>query len=1148
MVTSLDEVLEPVAEILNRAATTADLFQREYVIVPTGGVRAWLIPELAKRCGVGRTGDDGILTNVKVGYLSLLDEFLGIDDGTGESPWSIPRMAAVLLDILGTVDDTRSGPLPSFCRRIIEGHGSPLSAAMFMADRFDRYATRRPDMIVAWDKGMPVMSAQADGHVIDDEVILPDLADQHLGQFELWRELRVRIGAQSPPPPVVRQEMLDAMRAGRAPATLPPRVTVVGLQAVSLAHLTTLGAMASVAEVNVYLVHPSPELAAKWGQGTQAALPTPGRLPPRPVDPDPTPGVDQLVDSWLSGSRELQHVLASQDLKAVLPTPGVAAVRVSTVPGLLGRLQSLVVNGATAEAHNWSSSDQSLRIHRCHHLSRQVDVVHDSLVHAFRDVPDLQPHDVVILCADIESAAPYLQAAFARKVTAADGSKFEIPLVVDGRSMRKSSDVVELLGQILTASTGRASVDDVMAVAGNPAVMKQFRVTADDVELWDRLIERTRVRWGYDDAHRDRQGLNAHIAAHSWLTAIRSSLLGVMIPESETSDDGDGVVAVADLEVSDMATVSKLVAVVDVLTELERGASKPATVAGFCDLVEGALIALGGSQHADLGVVLGVIDSLRNGVGSSRQSVEFAHLARVLGATIDGESGRQSLRTGAVTATSLVPLKGVPYKVICLVGFDDGSMSVSEGDADDIVEAQRLVGDSDRRIEQRRSLLEALLAASDRVVITCNGRNIKNNTPVPMVTVLQELVDLLGRLGVEVDDDGHSAVEVQHPLHVFAESNFVPDALVDGVVWSADGGTRDMALTIRDRHRASHEPVVAGLAEDSIQGSDEMTVGQSLVLTLEDLARVWANPLEVFFRDGLGIRTWTGDDDYEDALLPLDARKRDIERAGGELLDYMLGRGLTTLGDEKDQWEEKFMAAGILPVGAYGMTEAENLIAAVSDIASKMGVAGFTSPSGRSVSLDLTFDSGVRLLDEIGGVRDVDERTRVEIHSARTKFSASYPCDRFRLRLRVIALTALGLDVEYGSCFSRNEKIDSAGIERTMAFAGSTSRGVVLQTRCHDLLGTLCSLYLEALTHPRSLFGKTAEEIARGSDPMKVIAEFEKFCQKKSYELSLECRVYGPVPRFGEIFGGGSMERFAERLLGLGADDYNPKTKRFEIP
>ena len=36
--------LDPVADFLQSSLDGADLFQREYVIVPTAGVKAWLLP------------------------------------------------------------------------------------------------------------------------------------------------------------------------------------------------------------------------------------------------------------------------------------------------------------------------------------------------------------------------------------------------------------------------------------------------------------------------------------------------------------------------------------------------------------------------------------------------------------------------------------------------------------------------------------------------------------------------------------------------------------------------------------------------------------------------------------------------------------------------------------------------------------------------------------------------------------------------------------------------------------------------------------------------------------------------------------------------------------------------------------------------
>jgi exodeoxyribonuclease V gamma subunit len=89
----------------------------------------------------------------------------------------------------------------------------------------------------------------------------------------------------------------------------------------------------------------------------------------------------------------------------------------------------------------------------------------------------------------------------------------------------------------------------------------------------------------------------------------------------------------------------------------------------------------------------------------------------------------------------MIPLRGVPFRVVCVVGFDEASLSSSEGEGDDLVERQRLIGDQDTRLDIRRSLLDSALAAQDRLIITCTGQSIKNNQRLPLATPLAEFID-----------------------------------------------------------------------------------------------------------------------------------------------------------------------------------------------------------------------------------------------------------------------------------------------------------------------------------------------------------------------------------------------------------------------
>ena len=66
--------------------------------------------------------------------------------------------------------------------------------------------------------------------------------------------------------------------------------------------------------------------------------------------------------------------------------------------------------------------------------------------------------------------------------------------------------------------------------------------------------------------------------------------------------------------------------------------------------------------------------------------------------------------------------------MVCLLGLDDGSFPRRGApDGDDLLAADPCVGDRDVRSEDRQLLLDALLAATDRLVITYSGRDERTN-------------------------------------------------------------------------------------------------------------------------------------------------------------------------------------------------------------------------------------------------------------------------------------------------------------------------------------------------------------------------------------------------------------------------------------
>jgi len=1113
--------LDPVADFLQSSIDGADLFQREYVIVPTAGVKAWLMPELARRFGARPGFGDGIATNIEVGYVGMLNRFIAPDRVMSDDPWSIDRMTARLLSIFS------QNPNHAYYQELIERCGGPLRAARRMADRFDRYAVRRPGMIVAWENGSPILTAESSTEVLDNEYVLRALSPEQMPQFELWRDLRTVI--DQPSWPMVTAQLLDNIASGTKIEGVPSRLLVVGLQSLSLQNLRVLEALGTVSDVRVFLVHPSPGLEKHWSNELATLPLTRGVVPLRETNFVIPDGVDSLVASWSRGSYELQKVLASQGIR-----PGFVATRRNESKSFLHHLQNVVVNDLKAVPRIFDVNDHSLLIHRCHHISRQVEVAHTALMHAFNELEDLQPDEVVILCPNIESAAPYLEAIFDRPVKVSSGRTITIPLVVGDRSLREVSDGADLLNTLLGVTMGRFSVDDVMGLAASSLVRKQFNVSTDSVALWYRIAERARVRWGLDAQQRVRAGLNApRENAHTWKAAIERTLLGATLPDQAPAIELGGVVPLTDFEVSDIPAIAQLTAILDILGNLETQTHNANTVGRSCDMVQEALISLAGSNDPELEAALEALDHVRFGMGGEESvsiPVDFSEFADVLTERLTTAPGRQPLRTGAVTASSTIPLRSVPFRVICVVGVDDGSLSLGESEGDDLVDAQQFVGDPDPRAEQRRVLLDALMAASERLIITCNGRSIKNNTPIPMVTPLAEFVDFCGRNGVKShttrDGEECSHIEIVHPRHAASEKNFVSGDVVSDRVWSPDDSLRSLADAIR-QHTLEEAPVAHG---------QSFVIDRQHIVELSDLERAFVNPLDLFLRNTLGVNTYREDLTPDDATLPLESKN--FKEVARSFLDGLLAEGTSF---DVSKWQQTIRLTGLLPVGAFGESEllvAESLAQSFVDKADENGFH-LTGLETTDIELRLTDQTLVR-----GSMPGIDLRAdepALVFTSFKDDFDAAYWSDKRALAVQLLTLIAAGSPVECVRSIHQKDKKKNADIGIARRIPISTAKPI------DDALARieiLKEMYYIALSTPIGRFNGAVHKLSIDRDAAR--KSFDEFVRSERYTKSNEFICFGSDPDFDVVCApGGSIEQYwamAEKALqiapGTGKEAY----------
>ena len=1072
-VSRLTDVLGPALTYLRQPV---DLFEKQHIVVPTAGVKAWLTSEVAKHLGT-TTADshDGVIANVEVDFPGSLTKFLKPEILGEQDPWLIENLMFYVLDVISA--DPQHVTL-------VKRLGGQLNAARTIADRFDRYHVRRPAMIRLWEQGKPAVSPTA------HNPNAKQLSTNDMWQFELWSAVRKRIGKPSPP----------ARTPELSPKT-PKQILVIGFQSLSPGQIDALLQLKDHIEIRVVLVHPSPAISQKWAinaSPTAATATTVGLIPERNPSPVMPPDVDPLVNSWLMGSQELETLLASQGIEAKH-----TQIICATAPTLLGRMQNTVSQQLQAVETTVDSSDRSLTIHRCHNLGRQIEVLHDALLHAFKDIKDLQPHEIVVLCPDIKKAAPYLEATFARSVQVDQKdikSVIKLPLVVADRGIRQVNEGSALLASLIDLVQSRCSIEGVLAVASNPLVLNNLGVGAEGVDHWYRYAENANVRWGLTVEHRKRNGLDApELSAHTWRLGLEQMLLGALVSDGTPTFDALAVDALDDVDLSDIDDISALIRVFDCVLQLSDLTSQPHTVGQWCDAIEIAIVGLCGESCDDLATPLRQLASLRDCAGDNSVKVDYSDLAAQINEMLNEMPGRQPLRTGAITATSMIPLRSVPFRVVCVVGYDEESLSSSEGDGDDLIERQRLIGDSDSRLDVRRSLLDATLAAQDRLIITCTGQSIKNNQRLPLATPLAEFVDFARRLGAgQHPSSKHlSSIEIEHPRHTTSVRNFFENQVQSGVVWSHDNVARQAAGTLGDAIATT--PLV------------DVALPTPIVLTPELLETTYLEPIDLYLRRTLEIFSYRKNEQETPATIPLDIDKKTAARLAKELL---LLTSIDKSPESPDAWQAEVRRSGVVPPAPFGDDAFQEVHVLVESMQSALSNHGVDISALAPIAVDIDISPGVKLMGNIPTCTQGASIVAIEIcYRAGAKDYEYIPALR-RLAIRLLIARAAGVKISHGYVLARHEKWPNDPKNKNIVRERRVElKDSITQDVAKVRLALLCEMARIALVSPCATFGDTVTV-----ETSEMVDSFDSFVSGDDFCDSKEFIVFGDDPKFSDIF------------------------------
>jgi exodeoxyribonuclease V gamma subunit len=892
--------------------------EQEIFLVQSNGVAEWLKIALAEEtglCGATRVALParllweiyrGMLGHARVPTISAFDK--------GPLAWRLMRLLPQLLA------QEAFAPLRHFL-----GDGDPerrLQLAERLADLFDQYQVYRADWLEDWAAGRDQLR-NARGEAVP-------LAPDQRWQAALWRAVADSVPeeARGLGRASVHAAFVQAVQSGAAPlGRLPRRIVLFGVSALPY---QTLQAMASLARfTQVVIAVPNP-CRYYWGdiiEGRDLLRAARHRHAARKgVDLSAVPldalhaHSHPLLASWGRQGRDYIRMLDEFDtagelegredkLRVDLFSDGEGVTLLEQVQAAVRDMLPLAEHPAANGVPPPAASDRSIEFHVAHSVQREVEILHDQLLALFAAEPGLRPRDVVVMVPDIDVFTASIRAVFGQHRR--HDPRF-IPHEIGDVNDRSVNPLLVALEWLLRLPQQRCRQSEIRDLLDVPALARRFGLSDDDLPTLGQWIEGAGVRWGLDAGHRAGLGLAPAGEQNAWMFGVRRMLLGYAAGNGEAFA---GIEPYAEVGGLDAALAGSLAQLIEALLDWRErlGASRsPADwaeqarqlLAGFfSDREEGDRLTL---AHLD--------DALDKWLETCEdagfdEAVPLATLRQAWLGILDEPSLEHQFVSGGVTFCTLMPMRAVPFRVVCLLGMNDGDFPRRASRADfDLLALPGMArpGDRSRRDDDRYLMLEALLAARDKLYVSWVGRNVRDNSEQPPSVLVAQLRDYL-EAGWGLDLKTRTT---WHALQPFSRAYFERGGL----------------LTFAGEWRAAHDALDD---EDGTAAPAELPpyeVEEGFRLRLSTLAAFLRQPVRHFFRQRLGVY-------FADAAL-VGEDEEPFQLDGLErytLEDAMLADGgeLEAVQDVRESLRRRALRLrrqGVLPIGLIGERVMDELV------------------------------------------------------------------------------------------------------------------------------------------------------------------------------------------------------------------------------
>jgi exodeoxyribonuclease V gamma subunit len=841
----------------------------EIVLVQSNGMAEWVKMALARQAGVCAA------TSVQLPGRFLWETYrrvLGRGEVPARSPLDKTALAWRLMRLLpDVIAEAGFEPIAGYLggNRIHDDAGRRFQLALRVADLYDQYQVHRPDWLDAWGEGREVL-CNAEGV----ETALPP--DQRW-QARLWQRVldgltpaqRALTRPQLHERVLTRLEAMGDQGAALPEIRLPRRVVLFGMTHVPLPTLQLLSALSRHSQVLLAIPNPCRFHWADIMDGREWLRIARRRLPlreGRDLHAEPLDAMHlhahPLLAAWGRQARDFVRQLdAFDDAEATREHFPMLAIDVfdTNTPAdasLLEQVQCHIRDLLPLAEHPKPmipAEDRSIVFHLAHSPVRELEILHDQLLKLLAEPPagkPLRPRDIVVMVPAIDDFAPAIRAVFGQY---GRHDQRHIPFDIADLSARASSPLMTAIEWLFRIRHDRCRLSDLTALLDVPAIAARFGIAEDALPRLTQWMSGAGIRWGLDASHREGMDLGACGAQNTALFGLRRMLMGYAVGDTHRTLEQPyaGIEPYDEIGGLDAELAGAFAQLIERLLAWQSDSRRVATPEQWAQRLRALLAdlvrATDDSDRQTLGALHDALEAWLDACDEAQfdAPLPLEVAAEALLDALELPALGKRFRAGGITFCTLMPMRAIPFEVVCLLGMNDGDYPRRSPRSDFDLMAlpgQQRPGDRARRDDDRQLMLEALLSARRVLYVSWCGHSVRDNTEQPPSVLVAQLRDYLA---AGWSPEVVAERTTRHPLQPFSRRYFEPDSGLATYAreWrAAHVDAAASAGTTLDSGTKPETPAIAPFVPDP-----------NVPLTIAELARFLRNPVRAFFRQRLGV-------------------------------------------------------------------------------------------------------------------------------------------------------------------------------------------------------------------------------------------------------------------------------------------------------